>query len=107
MKQIQSEFYVLLAEAVEEGLANISPSISPVVLSFMNKIRSIRSDHHIDDPKAFDESLNEIFGFGAKIIEKMILEALYRKLQAPKEIKHNFNFVEEVKNAQKFFDAHT
>ena len=107
MKQIQSKFYVVLAEAVDEGLRNISPSIAPVVLSYMNKTASTRSNHHIDDPKAFDESLKEIFGFGAKVIEKIILEALYRKLQAPKEIKRNFNFVEEVKNAQKFFDART
>lgn len=107
MKQIQSKFYVVLAEAIHEGLGNISPSIPPVVLSYMKKTASIRSDHHIDDPEAFDEGLKEIFGFGAKVIEKMILEVLYRKLQDPKEIKHDFNFVEEVKNAQKFFDAHT
>ncbi len=107
MKQIQSKFYVVLAEAVDEGLRSISPAIPPIVLSYMNKTTSTRSSHHIDDPKTFDESLKEIFGFGAEVIEKIILDALYRKLQAPKEIKHNFNFVEEVKNAQKFFDAHT
>jgi hypothetical protein len=73
----------------------------------MNKKASIRSDHYIDDPEAFDEGLKEIFGFGAKVIEKLILEALYGKLQSPKEINNDFNFVEEVKNAQKFFDAHT
>lgn len=73
----------------------------------MKKTASIRSDHHIHDPDGFEEGLKEIFGFGEKVIEKIILEALYRKLQSPKEIKRNFNFVEEVKNAQKFFDAHT
>ncbi len=102
MKQVQSKFYVILAEAVDEGLRSISAAIPPIVLSYMNKTASIQSDHLIYDPKTFDESLREIFGFGAEVIEKIILEALYRKLQAPKEIKHNFNFVQEVKNAQKF-----
>jgi hypothetical protein len=107
MKQKQSEFYVVLAEAVQEGLRNIGPSIAPVVLSYMNKKASVRSDNYANDPEAFDESLKEIFGFGAKVIEKSILETLYGKLQSPKEVNHDFNFVEEVKNAQKFFDART
>jgi len=107
VKQKQSKFYVVLAEAIHEGLSNISPSIPPVVLSYVNETASIRPDQHIDGPEVFDEGLKEIFGFGAKVIEKIILVALYRKLQAPKEIKHDFNFVEEVKNAQKFFNART
>jgi hypothetical protein len=107
MKQKQSKFYVVLAEAVHEGLRNISPSVPLVVLSYMNKKASVRSDNYIDDPEAFDEALKEIFGFGAKVIEKLILKALYGKLQSPKEVNHDFNFVEEVKNAQKFFDVRT
>lgn len=107
MKQKQSKFHVVLAEAVQEGLSNISPSIAPVVLSYMNKKAPVRSDNYVDDPEAFDESLKEIFGFGAKVIEKSILEVLYGKLQSPKEVNQDFNFVQEVKNAQKFFDART
>lgn len=101
------KFYVVLTEAVHEGLRNISPFIVPVALSYMNKKASVRSDNYIDDPEAFDDCLKEIFGFGAKVIEKLILEALYGKLQSSKEVKNDFNFVEEVKNAQKFFDART
>jgi hypothetical protein len=99
MKQKQSKFHVVLSEAIDEGLRDISPSIVPVVLSYMNKKASVRSDHYIYDPEAFDEALKEIFGFGAKVIEKLILEALYGKLQSSKEVNHDFNFVEEVKNA--------
>jgi hypothetical protein len=96
---------MVLAEAVHDGLRNISPSVPPIVLSYMNKRASNRSDRCIDDPEAFDEGLREIFGFGAKVIEKVILEALYRKLRAPKEVSPDFNFVEEVKYAKRLFDA--
>jgi hypothetical protein len=92
---------VILTEAVHEGLSSICPSIPSVVFFCLRKDGSIQSDNMVRDPGAFEESLNKIFGFGAKIIEKKILEVLYIKLQAPKEIRGSFKFIEEVKNAQK------
>lgn len=71
----------------------------------MEKDGSIKSDHRIDDLEAFEKSLNKIFGFGAKVIEKKILEVLYMKIETPKEIKGDFKFVEEVRSAQKSLDS--
>ena len=105
MEQRQPEFYVLLAEAIHEGLSSISPSIPPVVFLYLKKNASIQSNQYVDDPQAFDEGLKKIFGFGAKVIEQKILEVLYRKLQVPREIKDDFKFVEEVKKAQKLLNS--
>ena len=105
MKQRQPKFYVFLTEAVHEGLSSISPSIPPVVLFYLKKDGSIQSDCLIDDLKAFEEGLKKIFGFGAKVIEKKILEVLYIKLQIIREIEDDFKFAEEVKNAQKLLDS--
>lgn len=105
MKQRELKFYVVLAEAVREGLSSISPSIPPVVFFVLQKDGIIQSDHLIDDPEAFEEGLKKIFGFGAKVIEKKILEVLYIKLQVPREIKDDFKFAEEVKSAQKLLDS--
>jgi len=62
VKQRQSEFCVVLAEAIHEGLRNVSPSIPLAMFLYMNKKTSVRSDHYVDDPEAFDEGLKEIFG---------------------------------------------
>lgn len=104
MKQRQPKFDLVLAEAVQEGLSSISPSVSSVVLFYLKKNRSIQSDQYIDDPQAFEEGLKKIFGFGAKVIEKKIIEVLYVKLAVPRKIKDDFKFAEEVKNAQKLLD---
>ena len=53
------------------------------------------------DLEAFDDGLKKIFGYGAQVIEKRILEVLYVKLEAPRKIGGGFRFPEEVKKAQK------
>lgn len=105
MKQKQSKFHVFLTEAVNEGLSSISPSIPPVVFFYLKKDGSIQPDCLIEDLEAFEGGLRKIFGFGAKVIEKKILEVLYMKLQIQKEIKDDFKFAEEVKSAQKLLDS--
>jgi hypothetical protein len=105
VKQRQPKFHVFLTEAVHEGLSSISPSIPSVVFFYLKKDGSIQSDYLIDDLEAFEGGLKKIFGFGAKVIEKKILEALYIKLQVTRDIKDDFEFVEEVKSAQRLLGS--
>jgi len=105
MKRRQPRFHVVLAEAVYEGLSSISPSVPSVVFFYLKKSRAIQSDQYIEDPQAFEDGLKKIFGFGAKVIEKKILEVLYVKLEVPRTIEEGFRFAEEVKNAQKLIDS--
>lgn len=86
---------------MQEGLNSISPSVSDVVLFYLQKNAAVRPEEHVIDPEAFDDGLKNIFGCGAKIIEKIILELLYYKLDNPQKIHGDFNFAEEVKKAQK------
>lgn len=92
---------MVLAQAVQEGLDSIGPSISDAVLFHLQRSDAIRVDQHFIDPEAFDDGLKKIFGYGAKVIEKRILEVLYLKLEAPRKIRDDFRFSEEVKKAQK------
>lgn len=92
---------MVLVEAVQEGLSSISPSISSVVLFYLQRVDAIRCDQHFIDPEAFADGLDKIFGCGAKVIERKILEFLYVKLEAPQKIGDRFEFTEEVKKAQK------
>lgn len=105
MKTRQPKFDLVLAEAIQEGLSSISPSIPSVVFFYLKKNGSIQSDESIDDPQAFEEGLKKIFGFDAKVIEKKILEVLYVKLQIPPTIEDDFRFAEKVKDAQKLLDS--
>jgi hypothetical protein len=105
VKKGHPNFYVILAEAIHEGLSSIGPLVPSVVFFYLKKNGSIRSDQCIDDPKAFEEGLKKIFGFGAKVIERKILEVLYAKLHFPLKIEDDFKFLEEVKKAQKLFDS--
>ncbi len=95
------DFDLILAEAVHESLSKISPSVSSVVIFYLKKDRTIKSETKIDDPQSFDEGLKRLFGFGAKVVEKKILETLYLRLELPQEIEDNFSFSNEVKKARK------
>lgn len=96
---------MVLVEAVQEGLDSISPSCTDIVLFHLQKHTSIRTDKPNIDPEAFDDCLKEIFGFGAKVIEKKILECLFLKLEAPQKIDCDFKFAEEVERAQRLLGS--
>ena len=105
MKRGQSRFNTVLAQAVQEGLDSIGPSISDAVLFHLQRTDAVRSDRSFVDPEAFDDGLKKIFGYGAKVIEKRILEVLYVKLEAPRKIGGDFRFSEEVEKAQKLLGS--
>jgi len=101
----QPKFNALLVAAIQEGLNSIGPSISDIVLFYLRRNNSIRSDQPSIDPEAFDDGLKEIFGFGAKVIERRILEVLYVKLDVNIQLGEDFEFTEEVRKAHKLLNA--
>jgi len=101
MNQKKSKFNAILFEAVYEGLNSIGTSIPPAILYYLKRNGSVGPGRVINDPQAFHEDLKKIFGFGANLIEKKILELLYVKLRIPEEPGENFNFLEKIQNVQK------
>lgn len=99
----------ILAEAINEGLSRICSSAAPSVLFFLEKNGSIKSRSNIENLETFVEGLESIFGFGAKVIEKKILEVLHMKLQLPKpkENQDNFEFAKEMGKAIELHEAKT
>lgn len=57
------------------------------------------------DPEVYDDCFKSIFGWGAEIVEKKILECLYLKLEVRLKIKSGFVFIDEVKKAQKLLGS--
>jgi len=105
VSQEQPKFNAVLVQAVQEGLDSIGPSISDAILFHLQRTNAICSNPSLIDPEAFDDGLKRIFGYGAKLIEKRILEVLYEKLEAPQKIMGDFRFPEEVKKAQKLLGS--
>jgi len=96
---------MVLTEAVHEGLDSIGPSITDAVLYYMKKKAAIQLDRHDLDPEIFDGCLRGLFGWGAEIVEKRILECLYLKLEVRTKIERGFVFADEVKKARRLLGS--
>ena len=104
-KQDDSGFNMMLFHALYKGLNNIGTSIPPAILSYLKKEGSVGPDQTVNDPKALDRDLQKIFGFGAKVVEKKILEVLNEELRISTGIEDNFNFAEKVLKIQKKYSS--
>ncbi len=119
----RNKFDKIFAEAVYEGLSFIGSLVAPVVLLYLENsglMKSkldplqdamvsdsglMKSKLNMQDAIALEEGLERIFGFGAKVFEKKILDILYAKLQLDKEIEQNFVFAAEVKKASELYKS--
>lgn len=90
---------------MQEGLNSIGPAISDAVFLYVKKKTAIEPDSCAVEPRVFDNCLRELFGCGAEIVEKKILESLYLKLEVQVKISGGFTYAEEVKKAQKLLDS--
>ena len=99
----------ILVESVNKGLSTICSSATSSVLFFLEKNGSIKSISNIENLETFAEGLERIFGFGAMVIEKKILEVLHMRLQLPypKESQNNFEFAKEIGKAIELYEAKT
>jgi len=75
------------------------------MLFYIRKKAGVQPDQCDLNPEVYDACLKAIFGWGAEIVEKKILECLYLKLEVHLKIKSGFVFIDEVKRAQKLLDS--
>lgn len=107
----KDNFDEMFAEAVYEGLQWTSGLVANILGSFLQDAMIYetgwgKSKRGIKDAATLEKSLERIFGFGAKVFEKKILEILYTKLQLSKcaqQSGHVFKFSKEVNKAKKLF----
>jgi hypothetical protein len=74
------DFERIFLEAVEEGLAVLGEGGKYMVFSFLERNCSIRKQDIPKNPEAFVSGLEKIFGAGAPVLERMIIERMYEKL---------------------------
>ncbi len=104
MTEIDNTFRHILFEAVDEGLLVLGKSGRDAVYFHLQNLYSLKKEDIMDKPEAFVESLKKIFGLGAGVIEKAILERLYCRLGLDYKEKENYDFaayLNEAKNAPK------
>ena len=98
-------------EAVYEGLQWTSGLVANILGSFLQDAMIYetgwgKSNRSIKDAATLEKGLERIFGFGAKVFEKKILELLYTKLQLDtKQLGHDFKFSKEVKKAKQLYKS--
>jgi len=76
----ERDFERILLEAIDEGLAALGEGGKHMVFFYLERNCSIRKQDIPKKPEAFVTGLEKIFGAGAPVLEKMILERICAKL---------------------------
>jgi hypothetical protein len=108
----ETDFEEALSQAINEGLACISTTVAPVLRAHLDdavtwEIGLVKSRSTIKDAGALEKGLEKMFGFGAKVFEKKILDALYVRLSLDPTNRQNLSFLEAVKKAKEIFELRT
>jgi len=73
-------FEKLLLEAVDEGLSSLCSSSKQTIYSLLENTFNINRQDIPSKIEEFADALEKIFGFGAKVIEILIMERLNEKV---------------------------
>ena len=106
----ETDFEKALSQAINEGLGSISTIVAPVLRSYLDnaviyEIGRMKKRSTIKDVRNLEKGLEKMFGFGAKVFEKKILESLYIRLSLKLETPRNLTFSQAVKKAKEAFDS--
>lgn len=103
MPQTGEEFAKILIEAVDYGLRILGESSEKAIFYHLEKDYFITKRKVPEHPEAFRKGLESIFGAGAIVIERSILEYLYSKLGLKHEENRNLRFVDSLNKAKEMW----
>ncbi len=106
----EDKFNQVFAESVYEGLSWVSKLVAPVLHIYLHdavtpEIGLGKAKLNIGDAEKLEESLEKLFGFGAKVVEYRILEILHTKLTLDEGVNQSLKFSSAVKKANKLYKA--
>jgi hypothetical protein len=99
-------FEKLLLEAVDEGLSSLGDSAKHVVYFYLKKTFKINKQDIPHKIEEFADSIEKIFGLGAKFLEILIMKCLYEKVGNDLEYnqeQEDLIFIEYVAAARRSF----
>jgi len=85
------QFQEALLEAVDEALLALGDSVKQAIYWQLENKYNIKRNEIPNKLNEFNKALEEIFGFGAKILEKLIIKSFYRRI--------NLNFEEQIEQS--------
>jgi len=94
------DFEKRLLEAVDHALLTIGETPREAIYYHLEKGFKLRRENIPEDADEFSQALNNIFGPGAEVIERLIVKNLFGRLNLNFEEKTRFKFVDYVSLAQ-------
>ena len=105
-----ADFERVLSQAINEGLTSISTIVAPVLRTYLDdavvsEVGRMKSRSSIKDLKALENGLEKMFGFGAKVFERKILESLCAKLSIDMEMREDLCFSETIEKMKRIYES--
>jgi len=97
----QKDFKRVLIEAVDNGLLAFGDSPRSAIYFHLERSLKLRREEIPEKVERFLEGLENIFGPGSRVVEKVIVRDLYSRLGLEFEEKRNFEFQDYVRQALK------
>jgi len=87
----------LLEEAIDEGLNVLGNSGKQMLFFHLEKSYSLKKYEIARKPETFEAAIHQIFGAGAAVLERLIIESVYSKLGLKYHEKEKNTFSEYLK----------
>jgi len=100
-------FEEILLEAVEEVLSSLGSSVKNTVYFYLEKSFNLKRQDIPYKIEKFANAIEEIFGFGAKLLEIQIMKSLHKKVgQNLRYVpKHELDFVRYVRAVRNKYNS--
>jgi len=108
VQEVKLDFDKLFMEAVDDSLSVLPMSGREMLFFHLERSASIRKHDIPKKPESFIAALEQIFGAGAWVLEKLILKNLYFKLGLEFWERKDYTFTDYLKDVTAALsDAHT
>jgi len=97
MKSME-EFERILMETIDESMVQVFGKTSTgVIYDFIKENHDLRKEDIPENLEIFSSCLEKMFGFGATLLEKLVLKKLYTKLGLKYKEKEGHKFLDYIK----------
>ena len=87
----------LLEEAIDNGLNVLGNSGKQMLFFYLEQSYSLKKHEIAQKPEVFEAAIHQIFGAGAPVLEKLIVESVYSKLGLKYHEKKKYTFSDYLK----------
>ncbi|MBS7655770.1 hypothetical protein KEJ50_04625 [Candidatus Bathyarchaeota archaeon] len=97
------QFQEALLNAIDETLLTLGESVKQAIYYHIKQKYNITREEVLIKLKEFYKALEEIFGFGVKILEKLIVKNFYRRINLNFEEHAEWDLIEYIEHAKEVF----